>query len=109
MGSKAKDLLLGGTVPIEINQTSNDTLLSNAKKAFFELRAKNVPVVLATDDDGIWRCESADRRYVSVANEFYRAIMSDRPDERLVAQDIDKIVAETRDSAFDRAAASKYF
>merc|ERR1712146_643213 len=55
MGSKAKDLLLGGTVPIEINQTSNDTLLSNAKKAFFELRAKNVPVVLATDDDGIWR------------------------------------------------------
>jgi hypothetical protein len=100
--SKVDTWLTGGKVPIEINQTSNSTLLSNARDAFFSLRARGATVVLATDDDGIWQCESADKRYVSVAYEFYCAIVNEAQDKRLTADGVSKIVADTARAAFGK-------
>lgn len=45
-------------IVIEANLTSNDTLLRTTGSATVALLRAGYRVVLATDNDGIWRCES---------------------------------------------------
>jgi hypothetical protein len=65
------DVLETKKIAIEVNLTSNATLLEAAGNAIDALLKAKLVVVLATDNDGIWDC-SADG-YGSVLAEFIRA------------------------------------
>ena len=95
-------------IAFEVNITSNEYLLGDTLRqgdfaqthrldALFELEA---PIILATDDDGIWpidRCSLGHRGHHSLAAEYCRAIASSiikKPEQ------LEKILKDTRDFCF---------
>lgn len=79
--NRAKSLF--SSIPFEINITSNFYLLGDAirnvgdKKPLSDLYDFDVPVILSTDDDGIWpidKCPLGHEGHHSLAAEYCRAI-----------------------------------
>lgn len=68
----ALQMMWSHKTPIEVNLTSNDYLESDHNPALRSFLSNNLPVVLCTDNDGIWPCQHG--AFSSVAAEFYAAI-----------------------------------
>jgi hypothetical protein len=84
---------------IELNPTSNrylvgDTFQSEARspnvgEALSQFLRRGVPVVLATDNDGIWPLDNCPhRKHVSLAHEFCQGIVSGAIDNKSTLEEI---------------------
>ena len=95
---KAFSLLTQCKIPIEINQTSNKTLLLRAQRALTVLVKSGASVLLCTDNDGIWKCSNGSIH--SVAHEYVRAIL----DNCIGPNDVSRYAKIARYAAFDSVA-----
>ena len=98
--ARALHLMKKNHIPIEVNLTSNHYLLGDAPSTELlkQLIDHKMIIVLATDNDGIWRTERADpdgRIFYSVAGEFYGAItgMLTMADYKLTDSDVSALVS----------------
>jgi adenosine deaminase len=84
--SSFRSFLADHAIVCELNPTSNHYLLNDSftsastrnERALPKFLAEKVPVVLCTDDDGIWAIQKcvAHHHHISVANEFCQAILN---------------------------------
>jgi hypothetical protein len=103
-----REFLANNEIPCELNPTSNHMLIpgtfvrnqtvtnDRSLEGFFK---HQVPVVLCTDDDGIWAIQKCERHHhhISVAHEFCEAI--DRKEIKDKKQ-IDPLVSDGRKYSF---------
>lgn len=102
-----REFLRKADIPCELNPTSNHMLipttfggstLTNDRSLTLFLKEK-LPVVLCTDDDGIWSIHKCSSHYhhISVAHEYCEAI---KRDEISSEAELEKLIAAGRNYAF---------
>lgn len=70
--TRAIDLLRHNAVALEVNMTSNETLLGFNQNALQTMLSHKLNAIIATDNDGIWQCKHAN--FSSVPAEYARAL-----------------------------------
>lgn len=88
-------------IPVELNFTSNHYLVGNlAGHSVLQKFLKNqIPVIICTDDDGIWPMRKCTRHYdhISVASEICRAI---EIDDEITEKDVHNLIKNSSDYIF---------